>query len=110
MSCNTCGATMNCLMEGHFTAPGIFWCARCGTIRVTTDIHQSVHAPQLVERCRAWQSAAKGATPIFAAEGGRSTPFQAAADQMAAAWRDIKESIHPPENRPPCSPLSPVKE
>ena|ERR1700722_267403 len=55
MSCQTCSGTMQCLRTCSFAEPGIFWCPRCGSIRLQTDIindRSGDAVPSLVGRCR----------------------------------------------------------
>ncbi len=48
MACPTCGYTMDCLGS----APWLFWCHRCGTLKDATTQTTASTAPDLVQRCR----------------------------------------------------------
>ena len=52
MACPTCEHTMHLLFEYHEHA--IYWCPRCGTLHFNCD--DVDRAPQLVERCRKYES------------------------------------------------------
>lgn len=92
MSCSTCSATMQCVEKG------VFYCHRCGTLRVMSRSDSGysgdVYVPKLVERCRAFEGSIRGNHTI-----------SHSADELVSGLRivwiriGIAESIDTPENR-----------
>ena len=83
MPCPTCSHTLQCVITGEFTHPAVYWCPRCGTLRVSFDVGRTDEVPKLVERCRQFRANWDGV-------------------EFERVWHryGIAESIHPPEDRP----------
>ena len=96
MSCPTCSHTLQCVVAGEFSHPAVYWCPRCGTLRVTFDVNHIDEVPKLVERCRLF---------LYGKEGREdglgvlpSEPWMEALD--IARRLGMAEAIYPPEERP----------
>lgn len=85
MNCPTCGDAMDDIQEPE-SACGRWWCQQCGTLTVGHGSYTGGGAPQLVVRCRQFETEIAGLSD--------TDPFD--------DWQSmgIAECINTPENRP----------
>jgi Zn-finger nucleic acid-binding protein len=93
MACPTCSHTMQSVGVTGQLEQRVYWCPRCGTIKVAGEVTEDVEAPKLVARCRAFQA------ELYECESHDDYGVFMAA--MPERWRVIglAESIDPPDRR-----------
>jgi Zn-finger nucleic acid-binding protein len=94
MACPTCDHTMEFVGPvGHMEQQSVYWCPRCGTLKVADGEREDVSTPKIVERCREFE------THLYDCENNDDYGVYLA--RLPEDWRrfGIAESINPPDRR-----------